>query len=180
MAATLSTVDGWTGTGTLTGLATDTVEATKNGNFTLTDTSLTETGDTMSLILSGLGFADLDRQWRQRAHVHHHRLDRRRLAEHRECSDTVVDSESADFTLSDGELSSDLHRRRRAAGRNDRLDAHWDGQFGRTPQRASQHFHGGWLDGARDADRPGDRPRLRRRKTATSLSRTPRRRIRET
>ncbi len=53
------TVSGWTGGGTLTGLATDTVIASKNGNFVLTNTSLSDTGDSMNLTLSSIGFADL-------------------------------------------------------------------------------------------------------------------------
>ena len=51
------TVSGWTGTGSLTGTL-DTVTATKNANYTLTNTSLSST-DGMSLGLSGITTANL-------------------------------------------------------------------------------------------------------------------------
>jgi hypothetical protein len=52
-------VSGWTGTGSLTGGGgSDTITATKDTNFTLTDTSL-KTGDNMSLLLSGIHTANL-------------------------------------------------------------------------------------------------------------------------
>ena len=53
------TVSGWHGTGTLTGGGgSDTVAATKDANFVLTNTSLA-TGDGMALTLAGIGTAKL-------------------------------------------------------------------------------------------------------------------------
>jgi hypothetical protein len=53
------TVSGWTGTGTVTGGGgTDTISATKNQNFTLSNTSLTAT-DGLSVTLSGISVANL-------------------------------------------------------------------------------------------------------------------------
>jgi hypothetical protein len=51
-------VSGWTGHGTLTGGASNTVVASKNTSFTLSNTSL-HTGDGMTLGLAGLGAASL-------------------------------------------------------------------------------------------------------------------------
>src|SRR5207253_565522 len=56
---TTFTVSGWTGTGTITGGGgADVVAATKDANFTLTDTSLASS-DGMSLTLSAIGAANL-------------------------------------------------------------------------------------------------------------------------
>jgi len=53
------TVSGWTGTGTITGTgASDSISATKNGDFTLGNTSLVTT-DGMSLTLASVGGANL-------------------------------------------------------------------------------------------------------------------------
>ena len=52
------TVSGWTGSGTLTGALTDTVAASKNASYTLTNSSLSAS-DAMSLTLSTIGVANL-------------------------------------------------------------------------------------------------------------------------
>jgi Ca2+-binding RTX toxin-like protein len=52
------TVDGWTGSGSLTGGGQDVVSVLKNTNLTLSDTLLTA-GDGLSLVLAGIGRADL-------------------------------------------------------------------------------------------------------------------------
>ncbi len=58
-AANNFTVTGWTGTGTITGGGgADTITATKDTNFTLTNTTLV-TGDGMNLTLSAVGIANL-------------------------------------------------------------------------------------------------------------------------
>jgi hypothetical protein len=52
-------ISGWTGGGTLVGLSTDIVIASKTGGFILGNTLLSDTADGMDMTLSGIGKAQL-------------------------------------------------------------------------------------------------------------------------
>ncbi len=100
------TVTGWTGSGTLTGLATDTVIASKAGGFTLGDTSLADTADAMSLALSGIGIADLTDTAGGNSFTVSGWTGSGSLGNTGSPTDTIVAVKSASYILSNSSLSS--------------------------------------------------------------------------
>jgi hypothetical protein len=100
------TVSGWTGGGTLTGLPTDTIIASKTGGFTLTNTSLTDTGDAMSLTLSGIGLVNLTDTGNGHTFTVGGWTGGGSLTDSGGTSDTVVAFKNASFTLTNTLLTS--------------------------------------------------------------------------
>src|SRR5262249_37181143 len=97
------TVSDWTGTGTLTGPAADTVIASKSAGFTLTDSNLIDGADAMNLTLAGVHVANLTDTGSGHTFTVSGWTGTGSLSG---TGDTVVASKAASFTLSNAVLSS--------------------------------------------------------------------------
>ncbi len=103
------TVSGWTGSGTMavTGGGSDSIVATKTGGFTLSNTSLTDTSDSMSLTLSAIKNAALTDSTGGHTFTVSGWTGSGSLTNSGSGGDTVVATKNASFTLTDGSLTSD-------------------------------------------------------------------------